>query len=162
VTPGGSQILDLNSPTLTRTLCDPLQLPAPPGTILTDGKFAIDEEAEAPDYFQQTYLERCGSSLHEPIGTDLSLFTADSRAVLWSAGGSANEIDGLLLPSLRRLKLRLPQEAASLCRLPGASCIDGLLLTSRALYVMDWADEVWAAEDPLDSAAAKRHARSGA
>jgi hypothetical protein len=95
VTPGGNQILDLNSPSLTRTLCPPLQMPVPPGTIVPDGRFAIDEEAVAPDYIRHAYLEGCGSSVHEPIGTDLSLFTADSQAVLWNAGSAVNERDGL-------------------------------------------------------------------
>jgi hypothetical protein len=108
VTPGGNEILDLDSPSLTRTLCDPLQVTVAPGTIVPDGRFAIDVESEAPEYVQHAYLERCGSSLHEPIGTDVSGFTANEHAVLWSAGGSPNELDGLLLPSRRRLKLRLP------------------------------------------------------
>ena len=72
VKPGGNQILDLDSPNLTRTLCDPLRMPVPFGTIVTDGGFAIDEESAPPEYVQHTYLERCGSSLHEPIGTDAS------------------------------------------------------------------------------------------
>lgn len=72
VAPGGNQILDLDSPSLTRTLCDPLQMPVVPGSVVPDGRFAIDVESEAPEYVQHAYLERCGSSLHEPIGTDVS------------------------------------------------------------------------------------------
>ena len=151
VTPGGSQIIDLSSPSLTRTLCAPLQMPVRPGTIVPDGRFAIDTEGAAPSYSRHAYLERCGSSLHEPIGTDLSLFTADSQAVLWSAGSSVNELDGVFLPSLRRLKIRLPQELASFCKQKGAVCIAGLALTSHALYVSEENGQVWAAPSPLRS-----------
>ena len=38
VTPGGNQILDLDSPSLTRTLCDPLLMPVAAGTIVPDGQ----------------------------------------------------------------------------------------------------------------------------
>ena len=149
VTPGGNQILDLDSPSLTRTLCDPLQMPVPAGRIVPDGRFAIDVESGAPDYAQQAYLERCGSSLHEPIGTDVSGFTANPQAVLWSAGGSPNEVDGLLLPSRRPLKLRLPRQVASLCKQQGFVCIAGLALTRRALYVSASNGQMWAAANPL-------------
>jgi hypothetical protein len=149
VTPGGNQILDLGSPSLTRTLCEPLHVPVLPGAIIPDGRFAIDKEAAAPDYIQHAYLERCGSSLHETIGTDLSVFTADSRAVLWSAGAYPSELTGVLLPSLRRLTLRLPQQVASLCKQRGAVCIEGLALTIHALYLIDWNGDVWAARSPL-------------
>ena len=149
VKPGGNQILDLDSPNLTRTLCDPLRMPVPSGTIVTDGGFAIDEESAPPEYVRHTYLERCGSSLHEPIGTDVSSFTADAQAVVWSAGGSSNELDGLLLASRRRLTLRLPQPVASLCRQKGSVCIAGLALTGRALYVSASNGQIWAAANPL-------------
>lgn len=149
VTPGGNQILDLDAPSLTRTLCDPLQMPVAGGTIVPDGQFAIDMESEAPEYVQHAYLERCGSSLHEPIGTDVSEFTANGHAVLWNAGGSPNELDGLLLPSRRRLKLRLPRQVASLCKQKGSVCIAGLALTSRALYVSASNGQMWAAANPL-------------
>ena len=149
VTPGGNQILDLDSPSLTRTLCDPLQMPVPAGRIVPDGRFAIDVESAAPEYVQHAYLERCGSSLHEPIGTDVSEFSANAHAVLWSAGGSPDELDGLLLPSRRRLKLRLPRQVASLCKQKGSVCIAGLALTSRALYVSASNGQMWAAANPL-------------
>jgi hypothetical protein len=154
VTPGGNQIVDLGSPSLTRTLCAPLQRPVPPGTIVPDGAFAIDTEAEAPSYSRHAYLESCGSTVHEAIGTDLSLFTADSQAVLWNAGSAVNELDGLFLPSLRRLKIRLPQQLVSLCKQKGAVCIAGLALTSHALYVSEENGQVWAAPSPLPSARA--------
>lgn len=153
VAPGGNQILDLDSPSLTRTLCDPLQMPVPAGRIVPDGRFAIDVESEAPEYVQHAYLERCGSSLHEPIGTDVSGFTANAQAVLWSGGGSPNELDGLFLPSRRRLKLRLPRPVASLCKQKGSVCIAGLALTRRELYVSAWNGQIWAAADPLGTAA---------
>ena len=150
VMPGGNQILDLGSPSLTRTLCAPLHMPVSFGTFVTDGRFAIDEEIEAPNYFLHAYLERCGSPLHKTIGTDVSSFTADPQAVLWS-GGSANELDGLLLPSLRRLRLRLPEQLVSLCNQKGSVCIEGLALTSHALYVSAWNGVMWAAPSPLRS-----------
>lgn len=153
---GGNQILDLNSSTLTQTPCDPLQVPSG-GTIVPDGRFAIEKV-----YPGRTYIERCGAYLHRLIGGPSSTFTANSHAVLWSPVVSG-EIDGLFLPSLRRLELRLPQQVASLCKhvsdlgpIPSSLiCIRGLALTSRMLYVDTDANQVWSAQIPLQPAATK-------
>lgn len=151
VTPGGNQILDLDSPSLTRTLCDPLRLPVPFATIVPDGRFTVFEEIEPPNYDLHAYLERCGSSLRKTIGTDVSSFAADPQAVLWS-GGSPTELDGLSLPRLGRLRIQLPDQVASLCRRKGSVCISGLALTRRTLYVSAWNGQIWSAGSPLGSA----------
>jgi hypothetical protein len=153
VTLGGNQILDLNSPALTQTLCNPLRTPTA-GTFVPDGRFALDQEFQG-----NTYLERCGSSLHRPIGSPGGeWFTANSHAVVWSL--QSNEIDGLFLPSLHRFKLRLPQSVASLCkRLAADLCIQGLALTSRTLYLLTYDDRVWTTSSPLQPAATKKEAR---
>jgi hypothetical protein len=157
VTPGGNQILDLNSPTLTQTLCSPLRMPSA-GTIVPDGRFALDEE-----FNNNTYLERCGSSLHRPIGDPgPRVTTISSHAVLWSPGVIRNEIVGLFLPSLQRLELRLPKPVASLCRHLGAFsyiCIQGLALTTHTLYIVTSDSQVWSAQSPLPRAAAKNTTR---
>jgi hypothetical protein len=105
--PGGNQILDLNSPTLTQTLCNPLRVPSFPGTIIPDGRFALDVEVNSINFNRSAYIERCGSSLHKLINSD---FTANSHAVLWSLVDG--EIDGLFLPILRPFKLDPPRQVA--------------------------------------------------
>lgn len=152
VGPGGNQILNLNSSTLRQRLCHPLRLPSA-GTFVPDGRFALAEE-----YQGNTYLERCGSHLNRPLGPSGELFTANSRAVLWSP--FSNGLEGLFLPSLHRFKLRLPQPVASLCkRLPAYLCVQGLALTNRTLYVLTYDQQVWTAKRPLQPAPTRKPRR---
>lgn len=151
VGPGGQQILDLNSPTLTQPLCAPLRVPSE-GAIVLDGRFALESARDLNGNLQQTYLERCGSSLHTPVGGADRRFSASATAVLWTPVVSG-EIDGLFLPSLRRLKLELPPPAASHCtKRTSLFCIPELALTGRTLYVVDARSQVWSARIPLESA----------
>ena len=157
VTPGGNRILDLNSQSLTQTLCDPLRLPSA-GTIIPDDGFAIEKEDNfnGSGYLgRKTFLERCGSSLHRSIGLIGSFFGANAHAVVWAPGVVSDEVDGLLLPSLRRLTLRLPGPVASLCHQVGSVCVEGLALTSRTLYVSASNFQVWATGSPLRPAASE-------
>jgi hypothetical protein len=154
VTLGGNQIFDLNSPALTQTLCNPLRTPIT-GAFVPDGRFALDEEFSA-----DTYLERCGSSLHRAIGSPGVWFAANSHAVLWSPGVGRKEIDGLFLPSLRRLERRLPKPVALLCRhLLPYICVQGIALTSRTLYLLTYDEQVWTTESPLQPAATTKTTR---
>lgn len=156
VGPGGNQILDLDSSTLTQTLCAPLQVPSK-GTIALDGGFALESVRDLNGVLHQTYLERCGSSLHMPVGGADSTFAASGKAVLWTPIVS-REIDGLLLPSLRRLELGLPRHVASLCsKRSSLICIQELALTGRTLYIVDEGYQVWTARLPVEKAASLAH-----
>ena len=105
---GGTDIVDLNSPTGTRRLCSPLRVPNY-GKIALDGRFAIEES----NLNETVFLEQCGSQSRTMIGR--GLFSINPRAVLMSVGSTSNAIDGLSLPSRRRFSLRLPRPLASLC-----------------------------------------------
>jgi hypothetical protein len=144
VGPGGNQILDLSSPTVTQTLCRPLKVSSA-GTIVPAGGFALDEASSG-----STYLERCGSHQRRPIGASWGSFGVSPHIVLWSPSGSIRELDGLFLPSLRRLVLRLPGPVASACRELGPiACIQRLALTTRTLYLLTQG-RVWATGIPRE------------
>jgi hypothetical protein len=140
---GGNEIVDLNSPTATQTLCSPLRVPNI-GTIIPDGLFAVDKLSPG-----NVYLERCGSSSHRLIARGIGWFGANSHAVL-GFGSFSNEFDGVFLPSLRRFKFRLPQQIASACNQQGPSgCVRQLALTSDTLYVVTTAGQLWTATSPV-------------
>lgn len=119
--PGGTEIPDLNSPTLTRVLCRPLRLPAGftdpttsqtlPGTLVFYGQFAIAQQWSAGNLNLYTYLERCGSRLRRRIDPNGWPFTANTHLVVWMTAGPAGPhrpLDGLFLPTLRRVRVTLP------------------------------------------------------
>lgn len=73
--PGGGQVIDLNSPTLVRTVCRPLRVPAStepyesqqgPGSLTFYGPFAVTS-GNLPDGIPYAYLARCRSRLHVPL-----------------------------------------------------------------------------------------------
>jgi len=119
--PGGSEIPDLNSPALTRTLCKPLKVPAGftdtstyqtlPGTIVLYGRFAVAQQWSSGNLNLYTYLERCGSRLRRQIDPNGWPFSASTHLVVWMTAGPAGPhraLDGLFLPTLRRVRITLP------------------------------------------------------
>jgi hypothetical protein len=139
---GGTEIVDLNSPTGTRRLCAPLQVPTD-GKIVPDGRFAVAES----NLDDNVFLERCGSHSRAMIGR--GLFSVNSRAVLMSVGLTSNEIDGVFLPSRRRFGFRLPRQLASVCgREATFVCIQGLALTHHTVYVLTDRAQLWIASSP--------------
>jgi hypothetical protein len=139
---GGTEILDLNSPTGTRSLCSPLQAPTY-GTIVPDGRFAVAES----NLDENVFLEQCGSHSRTMIGR--GIFSVNSRAVLMSVGSTSNEINGQFLPSRRRFRFRLPRQVASLCarELPFV-CIQDLKLTNHTVYLLTDRLQLWTASSP--------------
>jgi hypothetical protein len=160
--PGGTEIPDLNSPTLTRTLCKPFRVPngfsdsysgPAPGTIDFYGRFAVafDWYLRSDGYVDQRYvLERCGSHLHQvllgsvPGGFPLAI---NSYAVIWPDLGLANStIHGAFLPSGHRFKIRnVPISRPP----PALKEVQQVVLTQRTLYVLDWSGRLYAAARPL-------------
>ena len=119
--PGGTEIPDLNSPTLTRTLCEPLRVPrgftdpnsgTMPGTIEFYGQFAVAQQWSAGNLNLYTYLERCASRLRKSIDPNGWPIAANTRAVIWMTGYSHPAFDGLFLPTLRRFRLTRPPSAS--------------------------------------------------
>lgn len=145
---GGRTVPDLNSPTLARQLCSPLRVPrgnpgedniSVPGHLSFAGPFAIAVDWSGIQSVQP-YLERCGSRLHKPIDQNDYPLVANPRLVLWErSGGVSRRLDGLFLPSLRRLTLVLPSAPADPFR---------LVLSSRTLYEFESSGKLLATASP--------------
>lgn len=106
---GAGTIIDLNSSSLKRRVCQPLQVPpgqdsAFPPPLTFFGSFA---EVEDPSGI---YLEKCGSRLRLPLVTTpyagLLLGSTDAVGFCTFGGG----LNGYFLPSLRSFKAALPAE----------------------------------------------------
>lgn len=145
---------DLNSRTLSRRLCRPLEVPwayvpghaeyvKALGSIILYGRFGISAGTDSSGT-QEVFLERCGSTLHLPLGPidgqpvgDPTLTVGDSQVIVWQAGPqSLGEIG---LPALSRRILRLPAE------------VDGavqLAISQRTLYLLDQKLQLWTAVLP--------------
>jgi uncharacterized protein DUF4232 len=93
-------VADVSSPRLARGLCAPLSVPKD-GRLTLDGEFAV---ASGP---AGVFLERCGRHLHLALGPAVFVQSVPG-AIAWSPG-PARSLDGILLPSLRRFRVVLPQ-----------------------------------------------------
>jgi hypothetical protein len=109
--PGGTEIPDLNSPTLTRKLCKPLMVPRGfsdptagnmPGTIVLDGPFAVAQQWSTDNLSLSTYLERCASGLRKSIDPNGWPIVANASAAIWMTGYRDPALHGLFLPTLHR------------------------------------------------------------
>jgi hypothetical protein len=144
--PGGTEVPDLSSPTLTRTLCKPLEVPAGftdpstqqtlPGTISFYGRFAVAQVWSPGNLNLDTYLELCGSRLRKSIDPNGWPLAANRHAVVWTTNGISSKVDGLFLPSLRRLVFRAPSQEVS-----------GVVFSTSRLYV-ESQGRVWSTTRP--------------
>jgi hypothetical protein len=149
---------DLNLPGLVRDVCAPLQCPPHfddhadgRGTLQFDGSFAISSSAlpPKPDFpqsaGQSSYLERCGSKLHLRLPSQLSVWneTAILTGFDQRQGNGFKRtvsITGLKLPGLRPLRIRKPLALQKGGALPS---VEGTVLTTRHLYLLDRPGRVW-------------------
>ncbi len=100
---GPRVIDDLDAPALTVPVCAPLTVPAG-SSLIAEGRFvALSAAGDGP-----SYLERCGSRRRIPIGTGP---VTGNAAVVVAAG--AGRLNGVLLPSLRRVVIPLPRSIAA-------------------------------------------------
>ncbi len=145
--PGGTTIPDLDSPTLIRRLCRPLRVPTSwdnaydqsvSGMLMFHGSFAVASGVRRGSDNQFAFIERCGSRLHVPIPDDATVI-ASSHAVIWQAGG----VNGVLLPSLRRLRIILPGVVTRASGVVAA-------LSQRTLYVLG-RGQLWTASSAVFS-----------
>ena len=158
------RIMDLNAPYATRALCQPVMAGAVAGPYIPYddpvtfyGDFAaIYTLSGRENLTVTTYLERCGSTLHLPIDPPSQPgfrgpIAGNAQAVVWMAldasGVYHHELDGLLLPGLRRFSVKLPSKMFS-CDVHG--CLGGGIagVSSRRLYLTDASQQVWAAPFP--------------
>ena len=139
-------IIDLDSRSLTRQICRPLQTP-----LTFFGSFAV-----AQDQAGSSYLERCGTRLHTPIvlgepqavgslvGTMSAVMLFPSCAAPPCAMSGAPVGFGVFLPSLHRFTFALSSRMGFL----GSSLAAGYL-GPRRLYVLDTQGaRLWAAAFP--------------
>lgn len=126
-------IVDPDARSLAERVCPPLRIPRD-GLLSLVGHFAI------ADYGSRALLERCGSkrplitlSINDPL-------TVQARAAVWQTTGTGH-IDGLELPSLRRLTIPVPKRVYG----QGQRPLVGLLLTSRSLYLTNSDGQIWSA-----------------
>jgi hypothetical protein len=173
-----STVFDLDSPRLVRHLCKPVQAPAtdqfdqPMGALALYGQFAIEFAPfdvgflnnTAPEFMAplgrrgEWTLQRCGSSLRLSIdaqnqGQTLGALTANRHAVLWSvvkSGGTwSGSIAGRFLPSLRPFVATVPPGVAARGPDPSRPPVDGAVLDSSRIYVIDAAGRtLWRAAFP--------------
>jgi hypothetical protein len=158
-----STVPDLNLPGLVRDVCAPLQVPPSfndhadgRGTLAFDGSFAISFSALPPkpgfpqSAGQSSYLERCGSRLRLRVRSNLSAWNATAILTGFDQrqGNGFKKtvyITGLELPSLRPLRIRKPLALQKGGVLPS---VEGAVLTTRHLYLLDRSGRVWMAPAP--------------
>jgi hypothetical protein len=139
VTPGGTVIVDLNSPSGTVPLCPPLRYPSwqdgrnlVAGGLTFYGQFAVTYGSVGGPWIVR--LRKCGSNLDLRLSGNT---VASSRAVIMTQDGFT--FHGWFLPSLRRFTIRGPQR-----HYPATP----VALTDRTIYVYSHTGWVWAASLP--------------
>lgn len=140
IRPGGDQTLDLDSPTLTRTLCRPLREPA--GAVFPDGRFTLAETFTQSQYQAALVtVERCGSRHRLRFGP-LGAWAANSSVIVWDAAGPGHAFSGARLATGRRFRLPVSRP---LRRLKSWS----FYLTDQRLYLVDSdSGRTWSAPAP--------------
>jgi hypothetical protein len=134
-----STIIDLDSPTMTRRLCRPLQVPAgfpafpPPLTFY--GAFALAQAQHG------VHVDRCGSHIHVPVIP--GFLVSNAQAVGDCSPHQPDQIDGIFMPSLRRFTARLASPLSCDTLAPG-----DLALGPRHLYLAGPNGSLWAAAFP--------------
>jgi hypothetical protein len=119
---GEATTVNLNSPTLAENVCAPLTVPtfrtaysqAPSTLTPIDDGFEI---ADAND----SYLERCGTHLHQFLGSDLPYNCApptcgpvgNAHLVVMENETGIGWIDGMFLPSRQRFSIYVPVNVGS-------------------------------------------------
>jgi hypothetical protein len=146
-TQGGHERADLDSPQLAQPICSPITDPpgfnmftAPgPGLLRFEGPFAL-ATGSTPRGGTATYLEKCGSHLHQLIESNSaavgppSPFAASPHAIVWQQSSPNLHIE--FLPSRRRFVIPPPKSASG---------IVALALTVSRLYAIDQAGTLWIA-----------------
>lgn len=105
-----------------------------------EGQFALSVGA-GPHGGSQTYLERCGTHLHQLIeSNDVGqaaagpvALAASPHAIVWQQTPGSLNLE--FLPSRRRFRVRLPPAATA--------WVSELALTDNHLYVLDAANDLW-------------------
>jgi hypothetical protein len=146
---GGHKIANLDSPQLAEPVCSPPTVPRGfniftdpgPGILHLDGSFAL-ASSPGPRGGSRTYLEECGTRLHELLETanadqQLGPLAANLHALVWQQTQLNLHVE--FLPSFKRYLVRLPR---------GLQVISALALTATRLYVASQSGKLWVAPFP--------------
>jgi hypothetical protein len=148
---------NLDSPQLSEPVCSPLAVPRGfniftqpgPGILRFDGRFAL---ASSPGLRggSQTYLQECGTHLHQLLESpnadqEAGPLAANLDAVVWQQTQLNLHVE--FLPSLKRYLVRLPR---------GLQVISALALTATRLYVVSRSGKLWIAPFPAEPPSALR------
>jgi hypothetical protein len=153
LTPGGTEIPDLNSEALTRTLCEPLRVPRGdpdsiyetgflPGDIQFSGQLAVAHEvyqATTGTLDDRLVLERCGTDLPQVLANSEHDFLINAGSVIWPVLGSSGAFGGVFSPSGQRFEITT---------LPAALGWQQFVLTQRTLYARDGTGHLYAIAAP--------------
>ena len=177
---------DLSSRDLARRLCSPVTVPdvAPayfdsagashsaPGSIALDGDFAIATGGRIDSHGIpfRSYLERCGTRLHQLVGPTTGVEpnhgppngyragwcvapacgpTANSHAVVWEPGSEAGsrcpglQLNGLYLPDRKRFEICVSLAASQ-------TSFSEVVLSSHTLFVLNTKGQLWTAPGPAE------------
>jgi hypothetical protein len=158
--PGGTEIPDLNSVALTRSLCAPLRVPSGdpdwayetgflPGNFVFSGQFAVAHEVDqtsAGNVDDRLVLERCGTDLRQVLqSSQYSLINSgdelviNTRSVMWPVFGPSETLGGVFLPSGQQFEIPT---------LPAALSWSQFVLTERTLYARDGNGHLYAIPAP--------------
>ena len=103
--PRTSRVLpDLDSPALGRRVCAPVRVPSN-GTLAFQGRFVL-----VTHYQGNTFLQECGTGLHEPVGGSVADSAIGADAVIYDTAPNS-PLQGISLPGLRRFMIALPRGA---------------------------------------------------
>jgi hypothetical protein len=156
--------LDLNSPTLTVRLCNPVTDPAIPAPgagenefsrepVTLDGRFSIVGETPSFAGTGNPFLEECGTHLHESLpyhyddhqyGPKFSDLAVNAHAIIWQSG--LFELSGVMLPSRHRFRVSVPARVDPFAGSSTGSIVN-MALTARTLYVFA-GNGLWTAPAP--------------
>jgi hypothetical protein len=110
---------DLDSRTLARRVCPAVRVPLN-GTLVFRGRFVL------VDHYQgNTYLQECGTGLHEQAGGSVSDAAIGPDAVIYD-GSPSQRLQGITLPGIQRFTIALPD---------GADDVIGSDLSVKHIYV---------------------------
>jgi hypothetical protein len=116
----GRTFPSLDSPSLARRLCRPLQVPSHTFVSFAfQGPFILVTDEAGP------VLERCATRLHRDLRGALQAGLGPG-AVMWLSSPRPGPIDGIFLPSLKRFRVMPPH---------GATDLSFIQLSSRHLYL---------------------------
>lgn len=148
LTPRRRSVLDLDSETLSRPVCQPLSVPTNE-SLTFDGSYVVAARHQAGAVlYSQPVLGRCRTRVRQKLGRAVFDLTGTPGLILWQASQArtAANLGGVFLPSRQPFTIRLPPALAE-------GAVDSLSVTPRHIYIFGGAGEphLWSADLPKPS-----------